>query len=306
MLEESPHSVSLYRVDLLPVSELLRLRRDLDVFSYSAALNDALLTSRFHPPVVIGPAQDGTRVVWGWHIVRAAASLQLAEVPVASTVESPKEQLCTALDLEGRVGRYAFSEQEAILSFVEYAELSDSDGEIARRVVGDGSFVEVTRKYRALPPHVRELIDREVLDLKTCLRLSPETAECLWSFRHTLSEQTVSNRRIIAGLLDDILRRDQLDRESCEKLLGDALDSDHPRMILHAVRYPQLSELERRFDRLSDSLVGGTGVTLRHPPYFEGAAYTVEFAFRNRKELEQRGAVIKQLEPACDELFDLL
>jgi hypothetical protein len=265
-----------------------------------------MLREALHPPVVIAPGYTENRVVWGWQIIRAATTLGIDALATRSIEADPRDQLTTALYLEARAGRYPMSEQDSILRFIEETGIPENDPELAHLVTGDGSFVAATRKYRGLCDQGRDLIDSEVVDLKTALRLTEPTTRCLWSFRHSLAEKSVSSRRIIATLVDELVRRDHMEVDACESLVAKALDSDDPRGFLYGVRYPNLTELERRFESVRKRFVAGTGVELRHPPYFEGDAFEVVFSFRTAGELVDRARVAQRLEPACDELFDLL
>lgn len=285
-------------------NNLLRLRRDLDIFTYARIPNDDMLRESLHPPIVIGPSGSGRRIVWGWHIVRAAMSLGVSELPTKSLESGAREQLSTALALEARPGGYALSEQDAILRFAEEQQVALD--EIARLVTGDGSFQAATRKYRSLCDAGRDLVDAEVVDLKTALRLSEPTTRCLFAFRHDLAECSVSTRRIIATLVDELSRRDRLSREECESLLEEALASSDPRGYLRIRRYPSLTAIESRFERIRRDALSGTGVELHHPPYFEGDAFEIRFQFRSARELTDRAKAVLNLEAECDGLFDLL
>lgn len=283
---------------------LLRLRRDLDIFTYAETPADDLLRESLHPPIALGPSVHGRRIVWGWHIVRAAASLGISELPTRALETDAQGQLSVALALEARPGGFALSEQDAILSFAEEQEFAVD--EIARLVTGDGSFEAATRKYRSLCDAGRDLVDAEVVDLKTALRLAEASTRSLFAFRHDLCEHSVSTRRIIATLVDELSRRDGLDREGCELLLEEALASSDPRGFLRTRRYPSLTTLESRFARVRRDSLTGTGVELHHPPYFEGDYFEVRFQFRSARELTERAESVLTLESECDELFDLL
>jgi hypothetical protein len=285
-------------------NDLLRLRRDLDIFTYAQTPDDDMLRRSLHPPIVIGPSASGRRIVWGWHIVRAAMSLGISELPTKALETGAREQLSTALALEARPGAFALSEQDAILRFAEEQEVPV--GEIAQLVTGDGSFQSAARRYRSLCDAGRDLVDAEVVDLKTALRLTEPTTRCLFAFRHDLAEYSVSNRRIIATLVDELSRRDRLSRDACESLLEEALASPDPRGYLQSRRYPSLTAVESRFERVRRDALSGTGVELHHPPYFEGDAFEVRFQFRSARELTDRAKAVFNLEAECDELFDLL
>jgi hypothetical protein len=78
--------------------------------------------------------------------------------------------------------------------------------------------------------------------------------------------------------------------------------------ILRTLRYPILSELQARFDRLSKGIASGIPVTIHHPEQFEGDCITVTIKARNRSELTEN---LKKLcegekERLFDGLFELL
>lgn len=129
-----------------------------------------------------------------------------------------------------------------------------------------------------------------------------------------------SNRaREFATWIDELCQRDAcqvaelFQRLDIPILLAD-LQRPGPQKVeairrrLRQARYPQLSTHEQRFQEACRRLRLPPQITLRPPPYFEGAHYQITFAFSQRQELHHYAQ--RLLDAAAtgtlDELLDLL
>ena len=85
-----------------------------------------------------------------------------------------------------------------------------------------------------------------------------------------------------------------------------ACGDPQPVETVHRLRFPVLTELEKRFAALVKQPLKGSGVQVHPPPYYEGESYTVEFAFNSAKSLERKLNALHSLEGQLDALLELL
>jgi hypothetical protein len=153
-------------------------------------------------------------------------------------------------------------------------------------------------------PDLRQLIEKGKIDAKTA-RLAEEIPEgFLAAFETVLERLSFSNTRIFLTWLREVLEGKTEEEKTAvkERLLA----APSPAEELRRVRMPELAELERRFHDISRRLLGGSGVSLKAPPYFEGRRFTVEFSFAGGEELRRKIRVLEKLAAEGDELYELL
>lgn len=103
--------------------------------------------------------------------------------------------------------------------------------------------------------------------------------------------------REILTLLDEITKRDQLAiqeivrRPEIQAVLSHReltapQRADRMKKILMSLRYPQMHQLERTFERKKEELNLPPSISLQHPPFFEGKGLKMEFQFETQKEYQ--------------------
>lgn len=292
------------------------LPRTTDVFSERTARGGAARFG-FYPPLPLGTDRADLphalrTLLWGWGVLERLAAAGIAEVQVREFRGSAREAVLLMLALEDRAGGYSPEEQHRLLELCDACGV-EPDGAVDALVTGGPAFAPVGRRYAALPPVLREMVNAGELELKSGerLRAYPQAAAAL---REVTAGLSFSNRRRFATMLWEIAQRDELSDAQTAKLVHDAagagaVGEDTPGGPVDALRrrrYPRLTSLEERFGQLRERALGGTGVELTPPANFEGGRFTVSFSFASAEELGARRCALSRLEDEVDELFQLL
>ncbi len=289
------------------VSELLRSPAEFDLFSEGEVPPDRLLELGVHSPVVLWRQPDERLVVWGWTLLRRLSELGIGEVATVSVSGDAAEMLVLALRTEGRAGGYSWSELASIGACMRRRGLERADRELSELVIGrPGSVLREAGRYEALPEILRAALRDGLLDLKTAERGAGLPDAVLAAFLEGAARLSFSQRRVMLGLLYEFCVFGMRPAAEVVGHIRTAFAEPDPPAALRALRFPRLSELERRFRDLHDSILTGSGVELRPPPNFEGTAFQVRFAFETKAQLRKRLEALGKLEYRCDELFELL
>lgn len=332
-------------IDRVTIARLLSLNDSLDLFSKSGSgASDTLVRHGLVPalPISSGPRPV---LVWGWKLVRQAAELGVIELETRSVDLDPVASLKIALQLENRVGHYSWAEQDAIARFFERSEhvchvdvssVSADRRVISRLVRGDEALFELTGRYRVLERHLRPLVDSSLISLRTAERIRQVPPEFLRVNRARIAAMSFSTRRQFLELLAELVcqtgERPAVPNGPSNgprtrftsgvtsglgarggaafgllmRSAASALKDPDPVSALRRLRFPALTALEDRFRQIRDDALGGTGVNLAAPEYFEGDSFSVSFRFSDCEELEQRIRELDRLKGCCEELFDFL
>lgn len=103
--------------------------------------------------------------------------------------------------------------------------------------------------------------------------------------------------REILTLVEEIAKRDQLTireivkRQEIQTVLSHreltpSQRADRMKKTLMSLRYPQMYQLERTFERKKEELNLPPNVSLQHPPFFEGKGLKIEFQFETQKDYQ--------------------
>ncbi len=286
---------------MMSIADATSLGRRFDVFRQTSPPPDSFIERGLFPPL---PVWRGD-LVWGFGIVAAARRRAVSPLRSVSVEGTPEEAVCIALELEGRVDRYTVDEKSRILGLLSELGVDASSPRIAVLVQSSGSFVEQTRRYESLPAVVRRLVSAARLDLRSGYRLR-RLPEAVWVAIESVERLTASETRIVATRLEEIRRRDGLNVRECVEIARKVLAAKDPVADSHRLRYPELSAMQERFDRLRRQALDGSGVRLEAPEGFEGASYHVSFDFFSRADFDRKLARLGGVAEVCDELFDLL
>ena len=281
---------------MLSLAELESLDPALNLFRASPPVPAELLEEGLHPPLpVCGPA-----LAWGFPLLAAARAAGKPGLECRLLGERPPAaSLALALRLEARPGAYRWSEK---LAMHGYARSRGFDlGLLARLIEGrpDPRLERRLDCFAALPPALRALVEEGGLDLRTACGLQglpaevfPMAAACALSY---------SERRSFLGLLRDA----GLDPQATLEAARAALASPRPLEALGELASP-VGALRREWAALEESILGGSGVSLEPPEFFEGERFEVRFRFRNREGLARRLAALARLEARFDDLASFL
>lgn len=273
-----------------------------DIFSDSPPPPEELVRRSLLPPLPV----CGRELVWGYHILRKAEELERSELCVLP-VDMPKgEALRLALTLEGRCDRYSWEEKAAILSCMRTEdEPVAPDPAILSLVQSDGSFIPLTERFTAFPGHIRSLVVRGVIDIKTAETVETLSAGVVSKLEELGQNASFSQRRQLFTWMYEIIERDRLSPVQAERKL-DELPGEGWFEAVRRFRFPTLTALENSVDDFRKRYVRGTGIDLKPPLRFEGDAYTVRFEWKTAKQMERIIEKLKIMNEHRDELFGLL
>ncbi|MFO8042332.1 MAG: hypothetical protein R6U25_03945 [Alkalispirochaeta sp.] len=261
------------------------------------------------PAIVTRPGQ----VVWGFHYRSLWQEFPTTEFPVLIGGDAaPPPGHCelgsglrVALAAEHRRGEYRLSELERIRRLVERCDAVEPLwNEIAPLLSADADPWPLIERFRRLSAVLGSAVDAGVIDLRTAEAIPQEWAAAAGWVLPLFTTLSFSNRRQALRMAVELLRGG-----TDGELLVEELAQLSPQEILPALRrrrYPELTDLERRFEALRRRMLSGTGVTLAPPTNFEGDRFQVSFSFRNDAELRARLQATQRLEEAVDELLELL
>jgi hypothetical protein len=281
----------------LTLAELESLDPALDLFRASPPVPAGLLELGLHPPLpVCGPA-----LAWGFHLLAAARAEGMPALECRLLgVRPPADRLALALRLEARAGAYRWSEKLAMHRFARSHGFGL--GALAGLVEGraDTRLEQKLERFASLPAELAALVEEGGLDLRAAFALRELPAEVLALVSGC--SLSFSERRCFLGLLRDARLGPQASVEAARA----ALAGPRPLEALRERAFPALAALRRDWAALEGSLLGGSGVSLRPPEFFEGERFEVRFRFRDKEGLARRLAALARLEARFDELSSFL
>ena len=281
----------------LTLAELAGLDAALDLFRASPPVPPELVEAGLHPPLPV----CGRFLAWGFPLLAAARAAGKTGLECRLLGErAPAGMLALALRLEARPGDYRWSEKLAMLHYARSRGFGL--GELAGLIEGrpDPRLEEKVGLFAALPPALRELVEQGSLDLRTAAGLR-ELPEEVFPLAAT-SALSHSERRSFLGLLRDA----RLDREAALAAARAALAGSRPLETLGELASPALAALRREWVAAEESILGGSGVRLEPPAFFEGDRFEVRFSFRSREGLARRLRALARLEARFDDLGSFL
>ena len=289
----------------LPVEEIQELDGALDIFDPPPTSPDRLLLRGLVPPLPV----SGGLLVWGHHLARAAERLGKEHMACVLIQDTDKRSLLLiALSLEARCGRYSWAERERILTSLEHAGKGEDWSEVSVLVEGrNGSdWQEKARMYRGLPDILKTMLGLAEIDLKTARAASDLPNKALDLLRRKGGRLTFSERRMLIGMLREVMERDHLSDHQIAELVSRLLARPEPIREVQKLRSPELDRITQRFEALTSPILRGSAVSVKPPPSFEGDSYSVSFPVGSRRDLDRRLTTLQRLGDRIDELLELL
>jgi ParB-like chromosome segregation protein Spo0J len=204
-----------------------------------------------------------------------------------------------------------------MLAFLADSEAANPEPPIAAAVVDmfsdlstliedhpDPQLAAKIAAFSALPQGIKSLVAGGQLDLKSATRVRSLPEEVISKLQ--ASTLTFSKRRQFLNELFEVSRKRGLSQAEIRRAAEQAFQDPQPLETVHRLRFPSLTDLERRFAALEEQLLKGSGVRVEPPPYFEGDAFTVEFEFNSVKSFNRKLDALHALEGSLDALFELL
>jgi len=289
----------------IPVKELNLLSKDLDIFKDTPCPDSEIINLHLYPPLPV----SGDSIIWGFHLLKKAVEMGIKYLHTVTLPNQKKlESLKLSLKLEARSGQYLWEEKERMVQFV--GDFSLFDSEIVLLIEGqeNAGYTRNLAEYISLNPAEKDLVSKNQLDIKTASRIKelPDEIFVLLEKYKKNKKLTFSNQRILLTQFLDVVKRDKLNKDKVIALFKKIISKKDPVSEIGYIRYPQLSNLIKRFEAVKMNILKGTGVKLEAPPYFEGDSYNISFNFKSKKQLSRKIAFLKELESKTDELFKLL
>jgi ParB family chromosome partitioning protein len=177
---------------------------------------------------------------------------------------------------------FSLEPNEKILStFLSLARMED---EIKTYVLKEGVSRSNIRRLSILTPDDRMAL----LSLISPLKLGENRLRELL----TLLEET--SRRSHATV-KEIAAQPELQAVLSQKELTPSQKTERVKKILTGLRYPELNQLEKAFEKKRKDLNLPPNVSLQHPPFFEGKGLKIEFQFETTEEYRSILSVLSLL-----------
>ena len=263
--------------------------------------NDAVDEDLYELPVI-----SGSDLVWGHNIVRCAISGNRKDIFCRYIAASPEECLVTALKAENRKDSYTWFEKEQILEFIRKNSIDEEKTEVLKLIQEVGSFIPNTDKFSSLDSYLKEIVNDNIIDLKTAVRLSLFDDEIIGKIVEIIRDFSFSRKRLFINYIVELYKKGDRDRVDIASLLNNASEADDPFGYIAACRYPSLKSLEKDFSDYTDKYLKGSGIQLKSPPYFEGGGYSVQFSFKSKKQLSRIIERLEKVRETSDDIFRLL
>ena len=255
------------------------------------------------------PVIDDELVIWGFHIINAAEKTGVKKLlcrNINSQKASKEEKLLIALQCENRCNNYSWDEKEKIYLFINKELGGKAGNSVLSLIQQEGLFINSVSLYNSLPVILKNFIKNDIIDLKTaknCINIPENGWHLLEPYLLTLS---FSNRRIILTNISEIIKKRALSGEMSFLFVKEILKEESPLDAVIKTRYPDFSSCTEKFNQFNSIVLKDSGIKLKHPPYFEGNSYNVEFSFGSKKHLEKIIKRLLDLKEKCDEIFELL
>ncbi len=156
-----------------------------------------------------------------------------------------------------------------------------------------GTYLSLARMENEIKRYViKEKVSRS--NIRILSHFSPEDRKSLLSVFSGLKLGENRLREMLA-LVEEISRRDQtkvremvgrpeIQSVLSEKELTPSQKTERVKKILSDLRYPRMSQMEREFDKKRNDLNLPSGISLHHPPFFEGKGLRIELFFETMEE----------------------
>lgn len=260
----------------------------------------------YHSDIYPLPLISGRKTIWGHQIIQDAASNGELFVFCRHISGDAESNLIYALKMENRTDSYSWREKENILQFIDENRIDRKNTDILTLVQLEGSFIPNTEKYSELTESLKLIVEKDILDLKTALKLELLNNPMIEKTVDIIRDFSFSRKRLFINYIVETLKKNDKNEEEIDAILDKASSSDDPFEYVALMRYPALKRLENEFASYTEKYLKGSGIQLKPPPYFEGGGYSLQFSFKSKKQL---GKIIERLEKVretSDEIFRLL
>jgi len=179
---------------------------------------------------------------------------------------------------------FSLEPNEKILStFLSLARMED---EVKTYVLKEEVSRANIRKLSALTPDDRMVL----LSLISPLKLGENRLRELLTLLEEISRRIHARLKEIAG-------QPEIRAILSQRELTPSQKAERIKKVLTGLRYPELNELEKAFEKKRKGLDLPSNISLHHPPFFEGKGLKVEFQFET---IEEYRSILKSLSSLTD------
>jgi len=177
---------------------------------------------------------------------------------------------------------FSLEPNEKILStFLSLARMED---EIKTYVLKQEVSRANIRRLSALTPDDRMAL----FSLISALKLGENRLRELLALLEEISRRIHARLKEIAG-------QPEIQAILSQKELTPSQKTERVKKVLTGLRYPELNQLEKTFERKRKDLNLPPNVSLHHPPFFEGKGLKIEFQFESMEEYRGALSTLSQL-----------
>jgi hypothetical protein len=187
---------------------------------------------------------------------------------------------------------FSLEPNEKILN--TYLSLARMEDEVKRYVLKE----EVSRSNIRILSHFTSEDRMALLSLFSSLKLSENRLREML----TLLEEISRRDRL---MVKEIIRRPEIGTILSQKELTPSQRTERVKEVLIDLRYPRMRQMEMGFEKKRKDLNLPSGVSLHHPPFFEGKGLRIEFQFETMEEYQGILSALSLL-PGKEEFKEML
>ncbi len=187
---------------------------------------------------------------------------------------------------------FSLEPNEKILN--AYLSLARMEDEVKRYVLKE----EVSRSNIRILSHFTSEDRMALLSLFSSLKLGENRLREML----TLLEEISRRDRL---MVKEIIRRPEIGTILSQKELTPSQRTERVKEVLIDLRYPRMRQMEMGFEKKRKDLNLPSGVSLHHPPFFEGKGLRIEFQFETMEEYQSILSALSLL-PGKEEFKEML
>ncbi len=177
---------------------------------------------------------------------------------------------------------FSLEPNEKILgTFLSLARMED---EIKTYVLREEVSRSNIRRFSTLAPDDRKAL----LSLVSPLKLGENRLRELLTLLEETSRRSHTTVKDVAG-------QPEIQAVLSQKELTPSQKTERVKKVLTGLRYPELNQLERAFEKARRDLNLPPNISLHHPPFFEGKGLKIEFEFETMEEYRSIISSLSQL-----------
>ncbi len=263
-----------------------------------------------NPPVVRKNSQGGIDIVTGFRRVETMKSLGLSEIPCRFVQDTTPSLKCLHLNLYDNLAVRTLNDVEVSMALNRLVRLVPQEEILARYMplLNLRPRISLFHYYTTL-----ENLEPSIKDGIAKKNISPQTVRALQDKEHDTRimlmawisdlKLNFNQQKQFIEYIEDICIKENVDLSDLYKDTAGLKtvreqDMNSPQKAkrvleyLRSRRFPRLSRTEKLFQSRVSKMKLPKGVSIRHPPHFEGSNYLLEITFKDGENLMGR---IKEL-----------